>query len=60
MGEFVSNTFDYHVRRLVDILFDCGSLQVLETETVKICKEHNFDIHEMVKHVQWMIEDLNV
>lgn len=58
MNEFVSNTFDYHVRRLVDIFFDCGSSQVLETETIKVCKENNFDIHEMVKHVQWMIEDL--
>ncbi|UYX53343.1 hypothetical protein M3Y14_04090 [Bacillus thuringiensis] len=51
-------TFEDHVRRLVDIFFECGNLQVLEMETIKICKENNFDIYEMVKHVQWMIEDL--
>ncbi|WP_144608541.1 hypothetical protein [Bacillus cereus] len=51
-------TFDDHVRRLADIFLDCGSLQVLEMETVKICKENDFDVQEMVKHVQWMVEDL--
>ncbi|PGK10555.1 hypothetical protein CN895_23180 [Bacillus cereus] len=51
-------TFDDHVRRLTDIFLDCGSLQVLEMETIKICKENDFDVHEMVKQVQWMIEDL--
>lgn len=52
-------TFDDHVRRLVDIFFDCGVLQVLEMETEKMAKENNFDPHELAKHVMWMIEDLN-